>query len=237
VPNRATSDSVDAAHAAIYAAGRGQNAYAIAMLDFDYFVNRESRFASVPGTVLPPLFGMMIPPVPGFFENDIGKFDSRSISGLFETGYKFHFGASTVTPLAGVQFTYLWMSSFTETNSSGASTIGLSFPSRAIPSVPAYIGAQIDNKQYFAPDFSLYSWLRAQWVHEFETQRSIDPAFIVAPGFNFVIDGAQAATDFARIDIGGKLNVSKNVALSASFATDLYRTPSYTGWGGFTVKW
>jgi hypothetical protein len=23
----------------------------------------------------------------------------------------------------------------------------------------------------------------------------------------------------------------------ASFDADLYRTPSYSGWGGFTVKW
>jgi uncharacterized protein with beta-barrel porin domain len=237
VPDRATNDNVDAAHAAIYAAGRGQDAYAIAMLDFDYFINRESRFASIPGTVLPPLFGMPIPAIPGFFENDIGKFDSQSISGLFEMGYKYHLGQVTLTPLAGVQFTYLWMDSFTETNNEGPSTIGLSFPSRTIPSIPAYIGAQIDDKQYIGGGYSVYSWMRAEWVHEFEPQRSIDPAFIAAPGFNFVIDGAPAAADLARIDTGVKLNVSQHVSFMVSFDTDLYQTPSYSGWGGFKVNW
>jgi len=136
-----------------------------------------------------------------------------------------------------VQFTYLWMDSFTETNNGSPSTIGLSFPSRTIPSVPAYIGAQVDNKQYFSGAYSLYSWLRAEWVHEFEPQRSIDPAFIAAPGFNFVIDGAPAASDLARIDIGAKLNGSQHVSLMANFDTDIYQTPSYSGWGGFKVTW
>ena len=204
---------------------------------FDYFTNHESRFVSVPGTVLPPLFGMQIPPIPGFSERDVGDFASYSLSGQFEAGHKYHFGAYNVTPLIGVQFTYLWMNAFTETNSGLPSTIGLAFPARTIPSVPAYIGAQVDSKRYFDNGYSLFGWMRAEWVHEFEPHRTIDPAFIVAPGFNFVIEGARAATDMARISMGGKLTVSEHASLTANVNADLYRTPSYSAMGGFRFVW
>jgi outer membrane autotransporter protein len=130
------------------------------------------------------------------------------------------------------------MDGFTETpNGAGATPIGLSFPSRTIPSVPAYLGAQIDGRANLDYGESVYAWMRAEWVHEFEPLRSIDPAFIVAPGFNFVIQGAPAATDFARLATGAKLNLGPNVSLSASFDADLYSTPSYSGWAGFRVQW
>jgi uncharacterized protein with beta-barrel porin domain len=79
--------------------------------------------------------------------------------------------------------------------------------------------------------------MRAEWVHEFEPLRSIAPSFIVAPGFNFVIQGAPAATDFARLATGAKLNLGQRVSLSASFDVDLYSTPSYSGWAGLRVVW
>jgi uncharacterized protein with beta-barrel porin domain len=237
IPNRATDVTVEGTHFAAYTAARSSDYYAFATLGFDYFNNHEDRFTVVPGTVLPPLFGVQIPPIPGFSAMNVGDFASYSLSGLFEVGRKYHFGAYNVTPLVGVQFTYLWMNGFAETNRGLPSAIGLSFPSRTIPSVPAYIGAQIDSKRYFDNGYSLYGWMRAEWVHEFEPYRSIDPAFIAAPGFNFVIEGAKAATDMARLSMGGKLNVNDHVAFTAGVSTDLYRTPSFSASGGLRVAW
>jgi uncharacterized protein with beta-barrel porin domain len=237
LPDRATSAGVEGTHLAAYTSARSNDSYVVASLGLDYFNNRESRFASVPGTILPPLFGMQIPPIPGFSERDLGYFATYSLSGLFEVGHKYHLGAYNVTPLAGVQFTYLWMNGFTETNSGAPSTIGLLFPERQIPSVPAYIGAQIDTKRYFDNGYSLYSWFRAEWVHEFEPYRSINPSFIAAPGFNFTIQGAEAATDLARLSLGGKLGLNDHTSFTANVTADLYRTPSYSAQGGFRYAW
>ncbi len=92
VPDRATSGDVDGSHVAVYTAVRNNDAYATAMLDFDYFESHESRFAGIPGTVLQPLFGTPIPSIPGFNEQDVGEFGSYSVSGLFETGYRYRLG-------------------------------------------------------------------------------------------------------------------------------------------------
>jgi uncharacterized protein with beta-barrel porin domain len=53
----------------------------------------------------------------------------------------------------------------------------------------------------------------------------------------FVINGVAAATDLARINVGGKLNVSEHVSFTGSFDADLYRTPSYSGSIGVRVPW
>ena len=79
--------------------------------------------------------------------------------------------------------------------------------------------------------------MRAEWVHEFLPHRTIDPAFISAPGFNFVIEGAQAPTDLARISLGGKVALDRNVSVTADVRADLYRTPSYSARAGLRIGW
>lgn len=237
IPDRATNASVEGTHIAAYTATKGTNAYAIASVGFDYFTNHEERGAAIPGTVLPPLFGAQIPPIPGFSERLAGDFKTYSVSGMFETGYKYRFDSYNVTPLAGLNFTSLWMNGFTENNSGAPSVIGLSFASRNINSIPAYIGVQLDGKQDLANGGSLYGWVRAAWVHEFLPHRTINPSFISAPGFGFVIAGAEPATDLARITAGGKVAFNQNVSVSLDVRADLYRTPSYSGWTGVHVAW
>ena len=48
----------------------------------------------------------------------------------------------------------------------------------------------------------LNAWVRAAWVHEFLTDRSVTAGFHVLPGTSFTVDGARAASDAARIDMG-----------------------------------
>jgi uncharacterized protein with beta-barrel porin domain len=236
--DRATGGTNEGVHLAVYGAARGSNAYAIASLGGDYFTNKEGRSASIPGTVLPPLFGMQIPPIPGFSERLIGGFNSYSVSGRFETGYKYGLGGGyNITPLAGASFSSLWMNGFAETNNGLPSTIGLSFAERNILSIPAFVGAQFDARQSLANGGSLQGWLRTEWVHEFEPHRTVNPSFLAAPGFGFVIEGAEAPTDLARITVGGKVALDKNVSVTTDLRADLYATPSYSGWTSFRVNW
>ena len=80
--DRAADVSVESTHLAAYTAARSNDSYVFATLGFDYFTNHESRFTSLPGTVLPPLSGMQIPPIPGFSETDVGDFASYSCTQL-----------------------------------------------------------------------------------------------------------------------------------------------------------
>ncbi|UGY07397.1 autotransporter domain-containing protein [Bradyrhizobium quebecense] len=237
IPGRDTNDSVEGSHIAGYAAKRFDNAYVMGSLGLEYFTNTESRFAAIPGTVLPPLFGSSVAPIPGFAEHLLGTFNSYSVSGMFEGGYKYRFGDYNVTPLAGLNFTSYWMNGFTENNNGAPSFIGLSFASRNINSVPTFIGAQLDTTQLLANGGSLFAWARATWVHEFLPHRTVNPSFIAAPGFDFVIDGALAPTDLARINLGAKVALDRNVSVSADVRADLYRTPSIAGFIGAKVSW
>ena len=238
VPDRATTGTVNATHAAAYAAIRADDAYAVAMLDFDYFANQENRTAAIPGTAPPAMFGAPVAAIPGFLEQDSGRFGSYAASGLFETGYRFHLDSNIeLKPLIGTQFSYLRMNGFTESAGGGASTIGLSYAAQTVPSVPAYAGAQFDVKKELSGGYSLYSWLRGEWVHEFDPQRSIEATFIAAPGFPFTIQGAQGPSDFPRLNTGMKFNVSDHLSFTASFNADLYTTPSYSGTAGIRFTW
>jgi outer membrane autotransporter protein len=240
VPDRATSAQVDGSHVAAHTALRDGDLYATAIVDFDYFNNTEHRSVNIPGTVLPSLFGTPIPAIAGLSALESARFASYSFSGLFETGYRLR-GESGVElkPFVGVQFSDLWMNGFTEANIGSSSTsLGLSFAPRVITSLPAYVGAQVDGTMNLEDGGSLYSWIRAAWVHEFERNRSIDPSFIAAPGFDFTIYGAPPAPDLARVNTGARLNLNQTVSLNASFNADVYRTvASYSGWAGVRFGW
>ena len=138
VPDRATSGSVDAFHASLYGAWRIESAYATGILSYDHFNNSESRQAVIPGVTLPaPQFVDGNFTIPGYDENLSGNFASQSISGHFETGYKFGPGGFQATPFVGLEFGSLNTGAFTETNKSGPSVIGLSYSARTIDTLRA----------------------------------------------------------------------------------------------------
>jgi uncharacterized protein with beta-barrel porin domain len=79
-------------------------------------------------------------------------------------------------------------------------------------SLPLFVGTQIESKTALSPDMFATTWLRAAWVHEFAQRRSIEASFIVAPGYDFVIDGARAPGDAIRESTGAKLGVNSTTS-------------------------
>lgn len=239
VLDRATGGTVEGGQIALYGSVRGENAYLAGLLGGDFNGNNERRFASIPGTVLPPLFGTFASAIGGFAENPAGAFASNAFSGQFETGYRNHLGAGVdLTPFAGMQFAVLRMDGFTETNGGLPSTIGLNYMGRTIASVPSFLGVQLSRKIDLGGDMKLSFWARAAWKHEFEPLRSIEAGFIAAPGFNFIVNGASAISDMARVDAGMKVAVSKNLEFFASFDGDFApQGRDIAGSGGVRVNW
>ena len=202
VPNRETNGAVEGEHVAAYGAVREGRAYVTAMVGGDFFDNNETRHAFIPGTTLPTLFDTPIPSVPGFNENPGGKFGSNAISGAFEAGYMKQLGPVTLTPFVGLQYSVLRQFAFTESQSGGPSMLGLNFSSRTIPSIPTLAGLRLDWLTPIVDDMAIGGWVRAAWKHEFDTRRSTESAFLLAPGFDFTIEGARAVHDAARREHG-----------------------------------
>ena len=186
--------------------------------------------------MLPGAPGLIVP-VPGFTENLNGKFFSQSLSTRVELGWRTWFDRLAVTPFAAMQFGLLGMKGYTETASGAPSVIGLSYASRVVDSLPVSLGLQFDSKFDVAAMPAAW-WLRAAWVHEFAPDRTINPSFLAAPGYGFVVNGATAARDAARLEGSLKFAVSRNAALFTTFNGEFSdKGNSYAGTGGLRISW
>jgi uncharacterized protein with beta-barrel porin domain len=240
VNGRNTAGTVDAGHIAAYGAIRGSQAYLTGILSYDFFNGNETRFAAIPGRILTPLPGTnAVPPaVGGFFETLNGRFKGQSISGRSELGFRNHITSwLDMTPFVAVQFGSLGMGAFTETAFGGPSVIGLNFAAHDNSSVPTFLGAQFDTKMDFLGGV-WSTWARFSWVHEFSPTRTTESSFISAPGYSFIIEGARAPKDAARVNIGTRLSILKRVDIFGSFDGDFSRSgSSYAASGGLHVSW
>ena len=75
-------------------------------------------------------------------------------------------------------------------------------------------------------------------MHEFEPSRDITatPSTVTVPAFT--IEGARAASDAARLDIGSRLVLNRGWELSARVTSEFSRLgQSYAGMGALRVSW
>lgn len=238
VPDRETTGGVEAWHIGGYGALRQNQFYITSTLAYDHFDNTENRYAAIPGVSLGSPSGSLIA-INGFSEYLTGEFQSSSLSGDFETGYRIPVGRIEVTPFAGLQYGVMHLNSFTETDTGGAaSQIGLSYDGRNINSLPSRVGLQVKAKTELAPGMELTVVARAAWMHEFYTDRSTESAFIAAPGYNFTIQGAQPPVDSLLSNIGVTLNLGNRWMLFGNFDCDSSSVAhSYSGMGGLSFTW
>ena len=116
--------------------------------------------------------------------------------------------------------------------------LGLTYASRAVSSLPTFLGVQLDTRVTLANGMMWSPYARVSWVHEFEPTREISASFITLPGASFTVDGPRAARDAGRIDVGSKLAVTRNAWLFGSFDGEFSdRSQMYAGKGGLKVTW
>jgi uncharacterized protein with beta-barrel porin domain len=170
---------------------------------------------------------------------------SNQLAGRVEVGRPFDISATmgspmAITPFAAVQPAQLWTPGMQEVStlqSGGAGVFGLNYAPQSTTSMPTFLGAQIDAKSAInARPFNF--WLRASWVHEFLTDRSVSAGFTILPGTNFTVDGARAASDAARLDTGLKYQVGEQTSLFANGDVELSgRGQAIAGTIGVRFTW
>ncbi|HXW27338.1 MAG TPA: autotransporter domain-containing protein [Xanthobacteraceae bacterium] len=225
VPDRATSGTLDGAHIGTYGVARWDAWYAAGALAFNAFDNRLTRTVAGVGPT----------------EIETGAFNSDMLSGRFEVGYKQAFNGFAVTPFAAVEFAELWQAGYTESSTTLAGTPGvngLTYSAQTVSSLPTFLGAQFDTRVVLANGTVWSPYARVSWVHEFDPTRDINASFITLPVTNFTVFGPSGARDAARIDLGSKLAIGRNIALFASFDGEFSdRSQMYAGRGGLEVTW
>jgi uncharacterized protein with beta-barrel porin domain len=123
------------------------------------------------------------------------------------------------------------------------STVHGSLPARRASAAPTsaitpHLGAQFDTHLVLASGTLWTPFVRASWVHEFEPTRDITATFLTLANSTFTVDGPRAARDAARIDIGSKLAITRNVSLFGTFDGEFSdRSQLYSGNGGVRVVW
>jgi subtilase-type serine protease len=184
-------------------------------------------------------------PIAGIGTTETAK--SSAIANQFaarlEVGRPFEFSEQAgtrlaVTPFAAFQPVFLWTPAVSESSVTATGQPGvfaLNYQAQNTTSLPTFLGAQFDaTTQLGGRPFS--AWLRAAWVHEFNTYRGVTAGFAVLPGTSFAVDGAKAASDAARFDLGVKYDVGSQTSLFLNGSTELsWRGQSIAGTAGLRI--
>ena len=168
-----------------------------------------------------------------------GNFNSDLFGGRLETGWRRPFGRHTVTPFVGVDILQLESDSFSENSRDPnglPSILGLTFESDSTTSVTSSVGIQFDTQLALANGRLLTPFVRVAWVHEYNPERVVQSFLTGVPAASFLVDGASAAEDAARVDAGLRLDVSERIALFGFFEGEFSdRSQSSAGFGGGDV--
>ena len=101
-----------------------------------------------------------------------------------------------------------------------------------------FLGVQFDTSVTFPNGMAWSPFARVSWVHEFDPARDITASLTSLTGSTFTVDGARAASDSAKVDLGSQLAITRNVSLIASFNGEFSgREQIYSGTGAIRVSW
>jgi subtilase-type serine protease len=111
----------------------------------------------------------------------------------------------------------------------------LNYQAQSTTSLPTFLGAQFDTDTDVYGK-ALNAWMRLSWVHEFSTSRAVTAGFAMLPGTGFTVDGAPAASDAVRFDIGAKYDVASQTQLFINGSAELsYRGQNIAGTAGLRI--
>jgi len=76
------------------------------------------------------------------------------------------------------------------------------------------------------------------WVHEFNPTRDVTATLVSMPAPFFTVEGARAASDSGRVELGSRLALNRWSELSARFTGEFSNVgQSYAGIGSLRINW
>jgi len=204
-----------------------------------FYVNGSLAYNRFDGSATRVIAGI------GSTETEKSSAISSQLAGRLEVGRpfevaKFETSQVGVTPFVALQPAQLWTPAYTETSvtQSGApGAFALSYQAQGTTSLPTFLGAQLDGETMVNVR-PLKGWFRAAWVHEFLPERGVTAGFTVLPGSTFSVDGARAASNAARLDLGVKYAVGAQTSLFANSNVELSdRGQSVGATVGLRIVW
>ena len=217
-----TDGTVQGAHVGLYGFKSFGQIYLAGTADYAHFQNQTDR-----------IIDWVVD------ERAKGNFNSDMFGGHLEAGWRRSLGRHYITPFVGVDAYKLDSNGFTENShnlNGGLGILGLTFASDSVTSVTSSVGLQLDTQYALANDWLLTPFVRVAWVHEYDPLRSVQSFLTGSPAAVFLVDGASAAEDVARVNAGLKLDLSERIALFGLFDGGFSRrSQGYAGIGGGDV--
>ena len=225
VPDRATTGFADAFQAGAYVLRQWGTAYLMGLGSYAHFDNNTSRTIAGIGPT----------------ETATGAFGSDLFGGRLEIGNTFRNLGINTTPFAAVQVSSLRQAGYTESSTTLAGApgvLGLTYQPVTTNSLPTFLGVQFDTAMILPNGMAWSPFARVSWVHEFDPSRNITASLSSLTASTFTVDGARAASDSAKLDLGSQLALTRNVSLIASFNGEFAgREQIYSGTGALRVSW
>lgn len=223
VPANAASGQATGLHAGLY--GRHEwNGFRIdAAATYGRFDNSSTRFISI-----------------GTPETAKASYVTNQLSGRLELGRRLGNGKATLMPFVAVEPAILWQPAYGESSLAVTGAPGvyaLTYQAQATGSFPGLLGAEIES-DFELGGRPLRARARFAWVHEFMTERSVTAGFVGLPGSSFTVDGARAAGNAARIDVGATYGIGERTSLFVNAMAELSdRGQGASGTAGFRLFW
>jgi uncharacterized protein with beta-barrel porin domain len=223
VSQRGTNGTVDGGQFGIYAIGRWKGLYTSGAFAWGHYGIGTTRSGAP--------FGVA--------DTKSGSFDASVLTGRLEAGCITETALANITPFVAVEPSRINQPSFVETpRPSGSPLLVLAFSDKTVTSVPTSLGIQLDRAALLDNGWTLAPYLRAAWLHEWNTARSVSASLPAAPGTLLNIQGTPAARNAARLVGTLELAQAASVAFYANIVADLSsRGQSVGGNFGFKVTW
>lgn len=165
------------------------------------------------------------------------NFDTNSISGRIETGYRHANSLGGLIPYAAGQFTTLFLPNYTEQAVTGDNTFALSYRAKDVTASRSELGLRADTI-FEMQDAVVTVRSRAAWAHNFSTERNIGAFFQVVPAANFIVNGAAQARDLALVTLSAETRWANGLSLAAAFDGEFAGAArSYAGKGIVRYQW
>jgi uncharacterized protein with beta-barrel porin domain len=165
---------------------------------------------------------------------------TNQLSGRLELGRRFGVGDVTLMPFAAIEPAVLWQPAYGEWSvaSTGApGAFALNYQAQSTGSLPGLLGAELEGEREM-DGRPFKARVRLAWVHEFLTGRSVTAGFVGLPGSSFTVDGATAASNAARLDLGFSYGIGQNTSLFVNAMAQFSdRAQGASGTAGFRMFW
>ncbi len=172
------------------------------------------------------------------FEQLHAHFNANSVAARIEGGYRFATGFMGITPYAAGQFISYFLPSYSEQVLAGPGLFALNYAGKDVTASRTELGVRLD-KSWAMQTAILTLRGRLAWAHDFNTDRSILPAFQTLPGAApFTVFGAAQAPNSALVTAAAEMKWMSGWSVAGIFEgqfSDINRT--YSGKGVVRYSW